>query len=118
VLFKTLYFKDIVEYNNLRDDYVFGLLTDALMSSTGSLTNPTKMANTLSTERGGKLDVHTVRQYLRFLTQSYLFAKAECYDVSGSLPAFGDGRFHVGPERRLSAQDGSDDFGFASGSDD
>jgi len=82
-LFKTLYFKDIVEHNNLRDDYVLGLLTDALMSSTGSLTNPTKVANTLSTEKGGKPDVHTVQQYLKFLTQSYLFAKAERYDVKG-----------------------------------
>jgi len=82
-LFKTVYFKDIVERNNLKDDYVLGLLTDALMSSTGSLTNPTKIANTLSTERGGKPDVHTVQQYLKFLTQAYLFAKAERYDVKG-----------------------------------
>ena len=50
-LFKTLYFKDIVEHNGLRDDLVLGLLTDVLMSSTGSLTNPSKMANTLSTVR-------------------------------------------------------------------
>ena len=82
-LFKTLYFKDIVEHNGLRDDLVLGLLTDVLMSSTGSLTNPSKMANTLSTEQGVKPDVHTVQQYLKFLTQSYLFSKAARYDVKG-----------------------------------
>lgn len=82
-LFKTLYFKDIVEHNNLRDDLVLGLLTDVLMSSTGSLTNPSKMANTLSTEQGVKPDVHTVQQYLKFLTQAYLFSKAARYDVKG-----------------------------------
>ena len=82
-LFKTLYFKDIVEHNGLRDDLVLGLLTDVLMSSTGSLTNPSKMANTLSTEQGVKPDVHTVQQYLKFLTQAYLFSKAARYDVKG-----------------------------------
>ena len=82
-LFKTLYFKDIVERNGLRDDLVLGLLTDVLMSSTGSLTNPSKMANTLSTEQGVKPDVHTVQQYLKFLTQAYLFSKAARYDVKG-----------------------------------
>ena len=82
-LFKTLYFKDIVEHNGLRDDLVLGLLTDVLMSSTGSLTNPSKMANTLSTEQGVKPDVHTVQQYLKFLMQAYLFSKASRYDVKG-----------------------------------
>ena len=82
-LFKTLYFKDIVEHNGLRDDLVLGLLTDVLMSSTGSLTNPSKMAKTLSTEQGVKPDVHTVQQYLKFLTQAYLFSKAVRYDVKG-----------------------------------
>ena len=82
-LFKTLYFKDIVEHNGLRDDLVLGLLTDVLMSSTGSLTNPSKMANTLSAEQGVKPDVHTVQQYLKFLAQAYLFSKAARYDVKG-----------------------------------
>ena len=82
-LFKTLYFKDIIEHNNIRDDFVLGLLTDVLMSSTGSLTNPSKMANTLSTEQGVKPDVHTVQQYLKFLTQAYLFSRASRYDVKG-----------------------------------
>ena len=82
-LFKTLYFKDIVEHNGLRDDLVLGLLTDVLMSSTGSLTNPSKIANTLSTEQGVKPDVHTVQRYLKFLTQAYLFSKSARYDVKG-----------------------------------
>ena len=82
-LFKTLYFKDIVEHNNLKDDYVLGLLTDALLSSTGSLTNPTRIANTLSTEQGIKPDVHTVQQYLKYLSEAYLFSKVERYDVKG-----------------------------------
>ena len=82
-LFKTLYFKDIVEHNNLKDDYVLGLLTDVLLSSTGSLTNPTRLANTLSTEQGIKPDVHTVQQYLKYLSEAYLFSKVERYDVKG-----------------------------------
>ena len=56
-LFKTLYFKDIVEHNNLKNDYVLGLLTDVLFSSIGSLTNPTRIVKTLLTEQGVKPDV-------------------------------------------------------------
>ena len=41
------------------------------------------MANTLSTEQGVKPDVHTVQQYLKFLTQAYLFSRAARYDVKG-----------------------------------
>jgi len=82
-LFKTVYFKDIVEHNNLKDDYVLGLLTDVLLSSTGSLTNPSRIANTLSTKQGVRPDVHTVQQYLKFLSEAYLFSKAERYDVKG-----------------------------------
>ena len=74
-LFKTLYFKDIVEHNNLKDDYVLGLLTNVLLSSTGSLTNPTRIANTLSTEQGIKPD--------KYLSEAYLFSKVERYDVKG-----------------------------------
>ena len=82
-LFKTLYFKDIVEHNNLKNDYVLGLLTDVLFSSIGSLTNPTRIVKTLLTEQGVKPDVHTVQQYLKFLSEAYLFSKAERYDVKG-----------------------------------
>lgn len=82
-LFNTVYFKDIVEHNNLKDDHVLGLLTDVLLSSTGSLTNPTRIANTLSTEQGVRPDVHTVQQYLKFLSEAYLFSKVERYDVKG-----------------------------------
>jgi len=84
-LFKTLYFKDIVEHNNLKDDYVLGLMTDVLLSSTGSLTNPTRIANTLSTEQGVKPDVHTVQQYLKYLSEAYLFSKVERYDVVSKM---------------------------------
>jgi len=82
-LFKTLYLKDIVEHNGLRDDLVLGYLTDVLMSAVGSLINFTKMVDTLSSTQGVKPDIHTVQQYVKFLMQSYLFEKAERYDVKG-----------------------------------
>ena len=45
-LFKTLYLKDIIERNHIREDNNLAAVLDVLMSDIGSLTNPTKLANT------------------------------------------------------------------------
>ena len=82
-LFDTLYFKDIIERHNLRNEYLLGCLVDVLMSSVGSLTNVNKMAETLNSVQKIYPDPHTLASYLTYLKQAYLFNKAERYDVKG-----------------------------------
>ena len=82
-LFKTIYFRDIVERCNLPNDFYLSNVNDVLMSATGSLTNPTKLANHIGTILGRKPDPHTIRRYIEFLTNAYLFRKAERYDIKG-----------------------------------
>jgi len=53
------------------------------MSATGSLTNPTRLANHLGTILGRKPDSRTVCSYIDMLTDAYLFRKAERYDIKG-----------------------------------
>ena len=82
-LFKTIYFRDIVERNDLPDDFFLANVNDVLMSSAGSLTNPTRLANHIATTLGRKPDPRTVGKYIGLLTDSYLFRKADRYDIKG-----------------------------------
>lgn len=58
-------------------------LTDDLCSSVGSLTNATKIANTLQTVKGIRVDSGTIASYLTYLSESFLFCQAKRYDVKG-----------------------------------
>ena len=80
-LFKTIYFRDIVDRYELHDDYFLANVNDVLMSASGSLTNPTKLANHLGTVLGKKPDPRTVGRYIGMLADAYLFRKAERFDI-------------------------------------
>ena len=82
-LFKTLYLKDIVEHNDLKDDFVLGALVNVLMSAVGSLTNLSNIVSTLDSTQGIKPSLHTVQDYIGYLKQAYLFEQAERYDIKG-----------------------------------
>ena len=82
-LFATLYIKDIVEHNNLKDDLMLDYLIDVLMSNVGSLTNVSRMVDTLKSTQKIHTNPHTVKSFLKYLMQAYLFGKAERYDVNG-----------------------------------
>ena len=82
-LFTTIYFRDIVERNDLPDSLFLGRVNDVLMSAAGSLTNPTRLANHIGTISGKVPDPRTVSKYLEFLEDAYLFSKADRYDIKG-----------------------------------
>ena len=82
-LFTELYFKDIVERYDIELPDVLSELTDALCSSVGSLTNASKISNTLQTVKNIKVSGTTVSNYLNYLIESFLFSNAKRYDVKG-----------------------------------
>ena len=82
-LYKTVYFKDIVERYKLKDDEILSPLVDALSSSVGSLTNPNKLANTAGSKMGQAPAYNTVDKYLDYLEDAYLFQSAKRWDVKG-----------------------------------
>ncbi len=81
-LFANNYLKDVVERYKLRGDVIMDTLIDILASDIGSLTNPTKLANTFSS-RGIKTNEKTVSAYIDYLIDAFLIKKAERYDVKG-----------------------------------
>lgn len=82
-LFTTIYFRDIVERHGLSGDAFLSKVNDVLMSASGSLTNPTRLANHMATAIGRKPDPRTVERYIGMLSDAYLFRKAERYDIKG-----------------------------------
>ncbi|MCD8348603.1 MAG: ATP-binding protein [Lachnospiraceae bacterium] len=82
-LFEEVYFRDIVECYHIELPDILSELTDALCSAIGSLTNVTKIANTLQSVKGIKVDNQTIANYLDYLSESFLFRCAKRYDVKG-----------------------------------
>ena len=82
-LHKRVYIKDIVERYKLKDDEVLDALIDALSSAVGSLTNPHNLANAAGSLMKRSTSDHTIKNYLDYLEDAYLFASAKRYDVKG-----------------------------------
>ena len=58
-------------------------MVDALSSSIGSLTNPNKLANTAGSLMGQKPSYNTIKNYLDYVEDSYLFQSAKRWNVKG-----------------------------------
>lgn len=82
-LFKKVYIRDIVERYNLKDDEVLEAVIDALSSSVGSLTNPHNLANTAGSLMHRTTSDHTIKNYLDYLEDAFLFVSSKRYDVKG-----------------------------------
>lgn len=82
-LFTEVYFKDIVERYDIELPDVLEELTDDLCSSIGSLTNASKITNTLQSVKNIKVSSTTIANYLNYLMESFLFGNAKRYDVKG-----------------------------------
>jgi len=82
-LHKLVYLKDIVERYKLKDDTILEALVDSLYSAVGSLTNTHKQANTAGSRLGFSTSDHTIKNYLDYLEDAYLFKRAKRYDVKG-----------------------------------
>lgn len=82
-LFTEVYFKDILERYDIELPQVLSELTDDLCSSVGSLTNASKIANSLQSLQNTKVSSNTIASYLNHLEESFLFSNAKRYDVKG-----------------------------------
>ena len=82
-LFKKVYLKDIVERHGLKGDAALAHVLDFVMSSVGSLTNPTKLANSIMSMAHMKTSSHTVGAYLDYLQDAFLVSRVQRYDVKG-----------------------------------
>lgn len=82
-LYDELYVKDIVERNNLEREDVLNAVLDFIASQIGSLTNPTNIANTLTSMRKEKINSNMVSSYITHAMDAFLVEMAKRYDVKG-----------------------------------
>lgn len=82
-LFDEVYFKDIIERYDIELEEVLKELTDNLCSSVGSLTNSLKIEKTLKSVKNINVSSNTISKYLVYLTEAFIFSRANRYDVKG-----------------------------------
>lgn len=82
-LYTETYLRDIKERYQIKYNEEMDNLLDFISSAIGSLTNPTRLTNTLETAKREKLSRNTVVNYLEYICESFLAEKALRYDVKG-----------------------------------
>lgn len=82
-LFQEVYYKDIQERYQIEDSDVIDEMTDVLCSAVGSLTNVSKITNTLRSVKKRKISDAKIAEYLSYLTDSFLFRRVKRYDIKG-----------------------------------
>ena len=82
-LYSELYVKDIVERNGIEREDILNDILDFLASQISSLTNPTNIANAISSMKNEKVNPAMVSNYVQDIIDSFLISMAKRYDVKG-----------------------------------
>ena len=79
----NIYINDVIERNNIQNKEILATLVEVISSGIGSLSNPTKIANTFNTELKVSVTDKTISSYLHYLEDAFLNKKEKRYDVKG-----------------------------------
>lgn len=82
-IFANVYIRDVVERNRIQNIDEIGTLVDILASVIGAPTNPTKISNTFTSERGSGYSNKTISKHIDYLAEAFLISKANRYDIKG-----------------------------------
>lgn len=96
-IFETVYLKDVLQRNHLRNAEGMSELIKILASSMGSSINVQRISNTFKSV--GKIDIgaNTINRYLEHLQDSFIISEALRYDVKG--------RKYIGTETKYYFED-------------
>jgi predicted AAA+ superfamily ATPase len=82
-LFKTTYLKDILERNKIEHQDVLDDLIDELYSTSGHTSNVHRLTGTINSKLRAKMSYNTIKDYVSYLLDVYLFSEVKTYDVKG-----------------------------------
>jgi len=82
-LFRTTYLKDILERNTVERQDVLDDLIDELYSTSGHTSNVHRLTDTINSKLRAKMSYNTVKNYIGYLLDVYLFSEVKTYDVKG-----------------------------------
>ena len=83
-LWNKTYLDDVVERNHVKNRAVLSALADALCSSIGSLTNPSRISNVLQSLQKEKIASETISNYIEYLEGAFLFEGAKRFNIKGN----------------------------------
>ena len=77
-LFSRTYIRDVLERHQVKNDAeVLEILLNVLASGVGSLTNPSRLANTFESERHMRIAPDTIEKYIGYFLNAFLIRKVE-----------------------------------------
>ena len=82
-LFKTTYFKDILEHNKIIKTELLDELCNIISDCTGDLLNSEKIANTFKSIRHENVNKQTVDKYINYFEDAFILREAKRYDIRG-----------------------------------
>lgn len=83
-LFSKTYLSDVLEHNRItHGQKVLEELLNIVSSSIGSLTNPSKLANTFESVKRINISSGTVSRYLDYFVDAFILYKVYRYDIKG-----------------------------------
>jgi predicted AAA+ superfamily ATPase len=83
-LFTKTYLSDVIERNRIaNDEAILEDLLNIVSSSVGSLTNPTKLANTFQSLKQISIASNTISKYLDYFIDAFILHKSYRYDIKG-----------------------------------
>lgn len=82
-VFETVYLRDVVQRNHLRNADGLRELVRVLASAMGASTNVKRIVNTFKTEVGMDVSPNTVAKYLEHLQDAFIVSEALRYNVKG-----------------------------------
>lgn len=94
-LYRKVYLTDICDRNAIRHSQVMEALVEVLASSVGSLTSFKKIADTFSSKTTEAATDKTIKRYIDFLTDAFLFEQAKRFDVKGRKYIGGNSKFYA-----------------------
>ena len=93
-IFNTVFVKDVVEKNDIRDVPALRNITRFVMKNIGNLTS-TRSASAYIVSKGGKISPPTVDAYLKHLESAYLIHRARKYDLKKKEHLHTSSKFYV-----------------------
>ena len=82
-IFDKIYISDILERHKIGNKAILDDILNVISSSVGSLTNPTRMADTFASVNGEKISADSISRYLDYFIDAFMIYKAQRYDIKG-----------------------------------
>lgn len=83
MIFDTVVTRDMLERYKIRNPSLFLSIIELLCSSIGSYVSASKISNTLKSNGFKTADNETVSRYLSYMLDSFLFYRADRFDIKG-----------------------------------